>query len=259
MLKKRIIGVVTIKNGMAVQSFGYERYLPIGNPQIVVENLNRWGVDEILINVIDRSYKEKTPDLSLIKICAKLGLDTPLIYGGGIHSADQAVDVIKSGADRVLLDSILHLSPDAVKKIGEKVGVQAVIGSLPVSFQGGSLKMYNYITQELKEFSQELFSLIKDFRLSEIMLVDYKHEGIAESFSEDILNNLPPFNLPLILFGGISSPKQLSNIFSMKEVNAVGIGNFLNYKEHALQVLKEDCDIESIRKPFYRKGRWNHV
>ena len=67
------------------------------------------------------------------------------------------------------------------------------------------------------------------------------------------------FNLPLILFGGISSPKQLSNIFAMKEVNAVGIGNFLNYKEHALQVLKEDCDIESIRKPFYRKGRWNHV
>ena len=57
MIKKRIIGTVVVKNGIAVQSFSYGKYLPLGKPEIIIKNLDRWGVDEILINVIDRSKK----------------------------------------------------------------------------------------------------------------------------------------------------------------------------------------------------------
>ena len=49
MVRKRIIGVVTILNSMVVQSFGYKKYLPIGRPDCVIQNLDRWGVDEIFI------------------------------------------------------------------------------------------------------------------------------------------------------------------------------------------------------------------
>ena len=41
MLKKRLIGAITVKNGIAVQSFGYKKYLPIGSPKVIVENLDR--------------------------------------------------------------------------------------------------------------------------------------------------------------------------------------------------------------------------
>ena len=47
MVKKRLIGVVTIRNGLAVQSFSYSSYLPLGNPLCIIQNLDRWGVDEI--------------------------------------------------------------------------------------------------------------------------------------------------------------------------------------------------------------------
>ena len=60
MIKKRLIGVVTVKDGMAVQSFGYKKYLPLGNPKILIKNLNRWGADEILINVIDDPKKSRS-------------------------------------------------------------------------------------------------------------------------------------------------------------------------------------------------------
>ena len=66
MIKKRLIGVVTIRNGIAVQSFSYKKYLPIGNPLCVIQNLDRWGVDEILIQVIDRSINQLGPDFSLL-------------------------------------------------------------------------------------------------------------------------------------------------------------------------------------------------
>ena len=67
MLKKRVIGVVTVKAGWAVQSFGYHRYLPLGRPEYLVGNLDRWGADEIVVQVIDRSKNQLGPDFDLIE------------------------------------------------------------------------------------------------------------------------------------------------------------------------------------------------
>lgn len=43
MLKKRLIGVVTVKNGWAVQSFGYRRHLPLGVPKFWFRTLTAGG------------------------------------------------------------------------------------------------------------------------------------------------------------------------------------------------------------------------
>ena len=67
MIKKRLIGTVVVKNGIAVQSFSYGKYLPLGKPEIIIKNLDRWGVDEILINVIDRSKNKLDPNFELLK------------------------------------------------------------------------------------------------------------------------------------------------------------------------------------------------
>ena len=86
MVKKRLIGLITVKDGFAVQSFSYKHYLPIGRPECLVENLDRWGADEILIQVIDRSEKKLGPDFELLKKIGKLRISTPIIYCGGIRN-----------------------------------------------------------------------------------------------------------------------------------------------------------------------------
>ena len=103
MLKKRLIGVIAVKDSWAVQSFGYGRYLPLGRPEYLAENLDRWGADEILVLSIDRSLQELGPDLRVVRRISAMGLSTPLAYGGGIHTAEQAAAVIQSGAERVCL------------------------------------------------------------------------------------------------------------------------------------------------------------
>ena len=50
MIKKIIIGIVTVLNGWAVQSISYKRYLPLGKPSVIAKNLENWGADEIFIN-----------------------------------------------------------------------------------------------------------------------------------------------------------------------------------------------------------------
>ena len=59
--------VVNIKDGFVVQSFGFNKYLPLGKPECLIENLDRWGADEILLNIMDLSSKSLGPDLRLLE------------------------------------------------------------------------------------------------------------------------------------------------------------------------------------------------
>ena len=137
MLRKRLIAVVTVLDGLAVQSFGYQRYLPLGKPECLVENLDRWGVDEIFVQVIDRSARNLGPDLGLLLRLGSLGLETPLIYGESA-SCEHAVQVIQLGADRVSIDQILHNSPTKCGRWHQRLGhkrllLQYLFGS-PITF-----------------------------------------------------------------------------------------------------------------------------
>ena len=161
MLKKRLIGVVTVKDGWAVQSFGYRRYLPLGKPECLVNNLNRWGADEILVQAIDRSTSCKGPDFELLERLGKLGLETPLIYAGGIRTVEEGLRSIELGADRIAVDTLLHVDPDVIRGLAERLGAQALIASLPLSRSQGRLSWLDYRNGSSKPLTPEVLALIK--------------------------------------------------------------------------------------------------
>ena len=81
MIKKRLSALIVVKNNIAVQSFSYNSYLPIGRPDLLIENYDRWGVDEIIILAIDRTKDNVGPDFKLLEKISKLKIMTPIIYG----------------------------------------------------------------------------------------------------------------------------------------------------------------------------------
>ena len=247
MLKKRLIGVVTVRQGLAVQSIGYRRYLPLGKPEVIIENLNRWGADEILIQCIDRSSVRAGPDLNLLKRVAALGLSTPLIYAGGIRNAEDAVKVVSLGADRVSVDSILWDSPQHLEDISRELGTQALIANMPVRADGNILYWRNYQTQSESCLDEKALGRLPLEWISEVMLTDWIHEGVSNGFDSRIPELFPLDKKPIILFGGLSEPTQLRDVISNSNVAAVGVGNFLNYKEHAIQHIKQQMVGAPIR------------
>jgi len=252
MVKKRIIGVITIKNDIVVQSFSYSRYLPIGKPECVVENLDRWGADEILIQVIDRSINNLGPDFDLLNKIGRLKISTPIIYSGGIRNHKDAIEVIKNGADRIVVDALLRKDKKELSKISMHLGSQAVIASVPVILKNNEIYFYNYISKNEKKINDDYLSIISDKNLiSEILLINKKTEGFSNSFDHKIISLFPKIDLSLIVFGGISEVKQINQILSSEIVSAVGIGNFLNYKEHSIQLLKQSVSSNYLRKPNY--------
>ena len=253
MLKKRLVGVITVRDGLAVQSFGYSSYLPIGRPECVVENFDRWGIDEILLQVIDRSKEgmKLGCDLDLLRRIGKMGIGSPLIYGGGIDSVEDALRAVEAGADRVLLDSLLVDKPDDVALISHSLGAQAVIGSIPVLLRGDQIERFDHRTRASMPFPDRSLQLLESGLVSEALVVDCLHEGIHDSFDQELISAFPVSTLPLIAFGGISSPDQMIALLGSKAVSAVAVGNSLNYREHAVQRLKECLTKMPIRPATY--------
>ena len=234
MISKRIIGVITVKNNIAVQSFGYGRYLPIGDPKILVKNLNRWGVDEILVNVIDRWNKNKEPDFQLISKIKDLNITTPIIYGGAINNLENAKKLIRNGVDRLLVEKIIINDFDQFNKIYNEIGSQSLIFS-----------------KKEEEISEKFIICIKEKLISEVLLIDYENEGSNDGFDLKLLNFFKKLKVDLICFGGIKSSNFIKKIAKNKNVSAVGIGNSLNYLENSVQILKKKLQKNKFRKPNY--------
>lgn len=247
MLKKRLIGVITVRNGWAVQSFSYGRYLPLGKPEVLAQNLDRWGVDEILLQSIDRSAKGLGPDYSVLQKVSGMGLGTPLIYSGGISRAEHGVDAVKMGADRICIDAVLHDRPEVAHELSDRLGAQAIIASMPLSASDNGLSWLDHRSGENKPVSGAVLQMLEDKIIAEAMLIDWQNEGCKNSFDFRLLEKFSHHDKNLIVFGGLSEVEQLQKAFAHPEVAAVAVGNFLNYREHAVAHYKSSLSNLPIR------------
>ena len=258
MLKKRIIAMVSISDGIVVQSFGYKKKLPLGKPDAFIKNLDRWMVDEIIVNDFSRSIHNQSPDFEMIKKIGNIKKNTPITYSGGIKTSEEAVKIINYGFERIALDNLYFTNPEEIISIAKKVGSQAIILSMPLRVSKGKLFHYDYKNNSTEKFNlSKLENYSKYF--SELLLIDYINEGSKNSFNYEILNQFIRINkkIKLIPFGGISENKQIFKIIKNNQVAALCIGNFLNYKENSYQMYKEFLiykKFKNIRPPSFKKN-----
>lgn len=249
---KRLIGVLTVKNGWCVQSFGYARYMPLGRPEIMAENLDQWLLDEILVLAIDRSSREVGPDLSTLDRIAARRILTPLTYGGGIRNAEDAKAVVQHGADRVVVDALARkaeISGDVteLERIRDSVGVQAMVCAVPlISGPEGDIQLYDYRISDARSLDLDLF-LNRRGLFSEVIAIDKEQEGSMRGFRERMIAPFLQPRIQTIAFGGITSRAQAEALFKYDCVSAVAVGNSLNYTELANRALIRPGSIDRTR------------
>ena len=257
MIKKRLIGVITVKQGWAVQSFGFQRHLPLGRPEVVAQNLDRWGVDEILLQCIDRSRQGLGPDLDLLARLSRQGLATPLVYQGGIRTVHDAVAVVQAGAERIAVDSLLRDHPAQAHALAEALGAQALIAALPLAWQDGQLQWLDHRQPgrlNATPLPPALLAVLRSGAISEALLIDWRNEGQpagSAGFDDALLDHWPLPNLPLIAFGGLGEVRRLSAVLQRPAVVAAGVGNVLSWREHAVQALKASLIGLPLRPAHY--------
>lgn len=254
MLKTRIIGVVLVRDGIAVQSIGFSRYLPIGHPSVAIDYLNRWGIDEVVILDISASLQNRAPDVSMVKHCSRFA-QMPLAAGGGIREITHITDLIRSGADKVVINAAAAKNPRFIEKAADIFGDQCIVVSIDARrMPDGSYVTYTHSgTLPTGISPAECAKVAEKHGAGEILLNSIDRDGAKSGFDYELIRSVfDSISIPLIACGGAGHPLHLKQAMEFK-VSGVAAANFFHFAEHAVIISKRylEQEREEIRLETY--------
>ena len=242
MIKQRIIGVVLVDiNGIAVQSIGFSRFLPIGSPEIAVEFLNRWGVDEVVLLHKDISKNHNFEQaLNIVKVCSQYS-QVPLAVGGGIHTLNNAKGLFECGADKVVINSAVFDSPELLEKVAHAFGSQATVVSIDVYKSEGCFYAYRHLNKQFTKITlKEHIQKSLDYGAGEILVNSIDCDGMKCGYDQDLLKLLADLQYgtaPIVICGGVGHPKHLDHASNF-ELSGLAAGNFWHFSEQSVATVK---------------------
>jgi imidazole glycerol-phosphate synthase subunit HisF len=247
MLKKRVVAVVVVRDGIVVQSIRFKKNLPVGRPEIAVEFLGHWGVDEIVLIDISASRRCNGPDMKMVERVAKKCF-VPLTVGGGINHLTHVDQLIHGGADKVSLNHVLYETSGLVEEIGRVFGAQCVVVSIDAIKTANGYQVYDYLGAcETSHFVKDYARLAAEWGAGEILLNSVDRDGLGVGFDTHLVSDVcEVVNIPVICVGGAGSPQHFVEVFKSTKVHAAAAANFFYFSEHSVTVTKSVLIQEGI-------------
>jgi cyclase len=239
MLKKRVVATLVVRDNIVVQSINFGKYLPVGKPEIAVDFLNQWGIDEIIFLDINASKLGTGPNFELIKNIAKKCF-VPLTIGGGVNNINQINKLLKFGADKVSLNSILLKDINFVKKASMIFGNQCIVASVDVIKVGEQYEVYDYLNSTSSKINVLDFVLqLEQAGIGEICINSVDRDGSYKGYDLDLVNSVVEIsNVPIIISGGAKTPYDFIDVFNSTDVNGASAANFFHFYEHSVTLTK---------------------
>ena len=128
----------------------------------------------------------------------------PIAAGGNLAAAKMQDCFLRSGADKVVLNSIIYKDYNMVKIIAKEFGQQCVIGSIDLMDENDAHSvLINNGTEKDSKFN---LSWIYDDYVGEVYLNSINRDGTGQGYDFSTLNEIPKdCKLPIILAGGVGN------------------------------------------------------
>ncbi|MEQ8196104.1 MAG: imidazole glycerol phosphate synthase cyclase subunit [Rhodospirillales bacterium] len=240
MLRTRLIACIVVKDGLAVQSIGFNRFLPVGSPAILAENLNRWGVDEILLQDISKPRAGESSSITLIRQVAAECF-VPLTAAGGINEVADVRDAVFSGADKVAINTAAIDGPSLITEAAERFGSQCILASLDAKPDGrGGYEVFSCAgTRPTGESPAAMARLMEEHGAGEILINAIHRDGSKEGYDLDLVREVTDaVSVPVIVCGGVGHPDHFLEGAQVPGVTAVAAANFFTFTEHSVLTAK---------------------
>lgn len=233
MLRKRIIFSLIYSDGYFNQSRNF-RLQKVGN-EVWLENNYKFSkiansIDELVIINASKSFKDiQRFSETITKIVENVFI--PICAGGGIKSISDAELLFKSGADKILLNSVLFENPNLVLDLVKIYGSQSIVASIDYRIQEEGLLVY--INDGETKINLDLISYIEKIQslgVGEIYLNSIDKDGTGFGYDFNTINYLSSkIKVPLIIAGGAGNEVHLINGLEINHVNAVATANLFNF------------------------------
>ena len=239
MLKKRIVAVIIVRDGIVVQSINFSKFLPIGTPTIAVEFLNIWGIDEIILLDVSASRLHRTVDFSMIKKAAKECF-VPLTVGGGIRELSHMAELMQCGADKISINQAAIHNPALISAAAHVYGDQCVVVSMDIINTSDGYKVYDYIQKRTLDISPSNFARkCQDLGAGEIFVNSVDRDGSYMGYDIKLFDQVcSAVSIPVMGCGGAKSALDFITALSETQISAACAANLFHFTEHSVNTIK---------------------
>lgn len=209
----RLIPVLLLQNRGLVKSVKFGAYKYIGDPINAVRIFNEKEVDELCLLDIEVSKQRKEPDYKLIE---EIGSEAfiPFSYGGGITSLEQAKIILKLGAEKLVLNSVLFSNIALVRQIADHAGSQSVVASVDVKKNfWGKYEVYSHALKKTMSLNLDHFLVqLIEAGAGEILINSVDMDGTMQGLDLALIARLKDkISVPLVACGGAGKIEDLKN------------------------------------------------
>ena len=131
MYRARVIPCLLIRGHGLVKTKKFKDAVYVGDPVNAMRIFSEKEADEIVVLDVDASRLGQEINYDLIAEMAGEAF-MPMAYGGGIRSMDQVRRLIRSGIEKVVINSAAVESTAIISEAAAIYGRQAVVGAVDV-------------------------------------------------------------------------------------------------------------------------------
>jgi len=248
-LTKRIIPCLDVDNGRVVKGVNFINIKDAGDPKEIAQKYDAQGADELtMLDIRASSSNRETTYKTIEEIASEVFI--PLTVGGGVRKIEDIKKLLRSGADKVSINTAGVENPDFIKEAADKFGSQCIVvavdakerttkGSWEVVTYGGR----NRTGKDVLEWVQ----YAEEIGAGEILLTSMDRDGTKDGFDNKLNYKITSStSIPVIASGGAGNLDHLVEGVIKGGVDAVLAASIFHFSEFSISEAKERMREEGL-------------
>ena len=236
MLAKRIIPCLDVKDGRVVKGINFVNLRDAGDPVECGLRYSEEGADELVFLDITASSDRRNIVAEMVRRVAD-SINIPFTVGGGLRNVDDIQEILRSGADKVSLNTSAVNDPSLVQKGAERFGSQCIVVAIDARREKvGSDPKFRVYTHGGRERTErdavEWAKIVADLGAGEILLTSMDADGTKRGYDIDLTRRISEaVQIPVIASGGAGNLDHLYDGLTEGAASAVLAASIFHFRE----------------------------
>jgi imidazole glycerol-phosphate synthase subunit HisF len=189
------------------------------------------GLDELMVLDVSRGARDTDDFVEKVKHIASLCF-IPMTVGGGVTSFDIAQRYLRSGADKLLVNSAFRNDPALCRSLANHFGRQCIVAGIDYkrALPDTRSVMIGNGSQEVPVDLSEWVDFLQQNGAGEILFQSMEQDGTGmglDLYVVDELRHSP--EVPCILMGGVGKADHIVTGLRHPTIDAVATANLFNF------------------------------
>jgi len=239
MFLPRLIPVLLLKGKGLVKTIKFKDAVYVGDPINAVKIFNDLNCDELIFLDITASRDNRCIDYKLVKDIGDEAF-MPFGVGGGISKLNQIEEILKAGAEKVILNTNAILNPKLVKEAAEHFGSQSIVVCIDVK-KNIFGKYEVYIKDGLENTRLNPLDIaikMQELGAGEIIVNSIDNDGVMKGYDISLIKMISEIlDIPLVALGGAGNLEHMKEAYFKGKAHALAAGSIFVFHGQRKAVL----------------------